>query len=601
MRRAGRAGGWVVAAPVVVALIGGWGGSASGADRVVGGNAIQVQSAPWAVFVQNQAASENDDCSGSIVDALHVVTAAHCVFDSAGALASPSQLSVTAGVSNVADPLPTDLEQQRSVGSFTVHPGYAYSTTPGPDDVAVLALASPLDLSGPAVRAVALPDPGGPFPAGAGGVEAGFGEEAPGVDPSGQLNSLTGTVDAQGSCGLGVGIADDAVRFCALSTNGSTCEGDSGSGLVTTGSTPTLVGVLSAGSPGCGVGSHSVYDDVSAPEILSFIQGNQQPPTAPRAGSATFVKIAWLPPLVVGTRLTCSTGAWSDQPTSYAYAFVDTGDDQVLQEGASPTFEPGPADVHDTIACTAFATNAGGTAAVTTMPTAAVGVRPASTPSPSVPVSPSLRGGVSAAASAGSAGARQSSAEAIEATADAIPTPPIRSGAWVAVPEWDAYLRQALLGNQNPAGPGYRDTYVRCWSSASWARGAAAATPGRVSFADATAVLGFYVPGSSWINLPLATCAAAARAARGALDPASVVALGSVLHEAFNRQGRGEEADATCLGAVGVWQAFDRHAGTSPADHAWALLLGWYAHHLGHAAAAGLAGCASRLHASWNA
>jgi trypsin len=592
----GRVGRGIVAAALLASPVVAVSGSASGAERIVGGSAIQVQSAPWAVFVKSSGATEQDECSGSIIDAQHVLTAAHCVFTSTGTLASPSQLSVVAGVSNFASPLSTDMEQDRSVSSFTVHPGYTWSSTPGPDDVAVLALATPLTLGGPAVQAVALPGSGASLPVGAAVGDAGFGEESPGVDSSGQLNWLTGTVDQQGACGSGEAIDDDATRFCAASPTGSLCEGDSGSGLVTTGSTPTLIGVLSAGVPGCAAGTHSEFTYVAAPEILSFIQGNQSPPIAPREVSTSYIKLTWLAPLAVGTKLTCATGDWTDQPTSYSYAFANTQQNQTLQQGAKATFVLTTSDVGDTVSCTAYATNAGGTAALTTMSTNAVAAASASTTTPAHASTPSSAS--SSSASSGSTTARAYNAETIEAKADAIPLPLVRSGKSVDVPQWNGYLRQALLGNQNPYGLRYRDTYVRCWSGSSWAA-AVAATAGATTFASSTAPLGFTVRGSSWIDVPAATCLNAAKAAKGELDATTVIALGSVLHETLERQGVSAAA-ATCLGAVGVWQAVNRHVGSAPATRALATLLGWYVSHLPLATARGLVGCASRVQTNWN-
>ena len=60
------------------------------------------------------------------------------------------------------------------------------------------------------------------------------------------------------------------------------CNGDSGSGLVTTTGTPTLIGVVSAGAPGCVARSHGIFTYTGAPEILQFVQGNGHSPHAPR-------------------------------------------------------------------------------------------------------------------------------------------------------------------------------------------------------------------------------------------------------------------------------------------------------------------------------
>jgi hypothetical protein len=592
LSRAGRLSALALGLSLVIA------GSASGSESIVGGNAIQVQSAPWTVFVRNTGSTEYDDCSGSILDPQHVLTAAHCVFDGSGTLATPAQLSVRAGISNFSAPLSTDAEQDRTVSSFTVHPGYTYSTTPGPDDVAVIALGTPLDLTGPAVRAVALPSPGAALPSGAAVGLAGFGQEASGAPANGQLNWLTGAIDGQGTCGANYGVADDAVRFCASSPTSSACEGDSGGGLVTTGSTPTLVGVLSAGTGDCGPGSQTVYTDVAAPEILMFVQGDQQPPTAPRETSSTFVNITWDAPLEVGTSLKCSTGDWSGQPTSYAYAFVDGSTGAVLQHGPSPLFLAPKADIGDTVECTAQSINAGGTAAITTTASPPIGAAAAVTTTPASTASPTAQS-TTPSSSTTSTTASEWNAETIAKKANAIPIPSLGARVGVQVPQWDGYLRLALLGNQNPYGPRYQDTYVDCSSASSWPHATGTAPSSNV-FVSTTGALGFYRSGSPWIDVPIQTCVNAAKAARGALDPTTVIALGSVLHETFNRQGIRSQATATCLGAIGVWQAVDRRVGPAPANHAFSLLLQWYGSHVRGGAAAELHTCASRLHVNWN-
>lgn len=570
-------------------------GSAAGLTRVVGGNAIQIQAAPWTVFIQNTGSVEYDLCSGAIIDPLHILTAAHCVFDSQGTLAQPGQLTVKAGISNWSAPLGSDAEQDRGVSSFTVHPGYSYSTTPGPDDVAVIALSSPLDLSGAAAKAVALPTSAAPYPVGQTVTLAGFGEETSGTAPSGQLNALTATVEPQGNCGGDSGVLDDATRFCAASASSSSCEGDSGGGLVTSGSTPTLLGVLSAGAPDCPTGSASIYTDVSAPEILSFIQGDQTPPTAPREASAN-VELEWDRPLEVGSTLTCTTGSWASQATSFAYAFVDSANGQVLQRSARATFVTGSSDAGDRVSCTVLATNAGGTAAVSTTstPPIAAGSGVAATPTETTATA-GADGASGSSAPAGEVTAAEWNAETITAKAAAIPPATLGSGAWVAAPRWDGYLRLALLGDQNPNGPAYRDTYLRCWG-AGWAT---AASAGATRFASAAATLGFYQGGSSWVNVPLETCQQGAAAAKGALAPANVEALGTILHETLVRQGL-SDSQATCLGAVAVWHAVDTRTGASAANGALDALLGWYHRELAPASVQQLSGCAARLDQNWN-
>ena len=63
------------------------------AKAVVGGTTVQVQSAPWAVFIRQVSAFGVGLCGGSIVDSLHVLTAAHCVRGANGAgYAAPSSV-----------------------------------------------------------------------------------------------------------------------------------------------------------------------------------------------------------------------------------------------------------------------------------------------------------------------------------------------------------------------------------------------------------------------------------------------------------------------------------------------------------------------------
>jgi secreted trypsin-like serine protease len=343
-------------------------GRALPAVRVVGGSTIEIQSAPWTVFIVDGAGSTQYVCTGSVIDASHILTAAHCLYDPAGTLTQASSVSVKAGVSNFWTPISTDAEQDRSVSSFRVHPGYVSSETVVPDDVAVLTLVGPLDLSGPAVKAVALQSSTAPFPAGAAVMIAGFGQQDPSADPSGELKSMTGTAEPQGECGQGKGAAFtewNAIFLCATAPSSSTCHGDSGAGMVTVGATPVLVAVVGYGVQACTPGSQNIYAYVGAAEVSQFIQGNDNPPTAPRPLVVNSWRLTWKPPLAVGNTITCSAGRWPG-PVRVVYTFLNETNGHVLQTGPRATYVLPRKVVGTAIVCDAAVTNSGGTTLVTT-------------------------------------------------------------------------------------------------------------------------------------------------------------------------------------------------------------------------------------------
>jgi hypothetical protein len=356
----------VASLAALVALAGAAGGQSR--SRVVGGTSILVQSAPWAAYMRVANGSQSTYCSATIIDSEHVVTAAHCVYLVDGTRADPSAILVRAGISSSFRPLRGDAEQDRNVDSVRVHPGYTGPSSGSTDDVAVLALSSPLDLSGLFVQAVALPSGVAAYPGDTDVGFAGFGRETPSSPATGSLNWLVEHVDPQGTCGdfSAPMIQDsDAVSFCGSASWGSVCSGDSGAGLVTSGPTPTLVGIVSAGqvtadNVHCAAGTRTIFTAVWPPEVLRFLQGNDTPPTAPRRTSSTYVRLFWDRPLAAGGALVCFSDRWDGSP-AITYSLVDsTG--RVLKQSSSGVFKLGTKNVGGVLSCRASATNAGGTA-----------------------------------------------------------------------------------------------------------------------------------------------------------------------------------------------------------------------------------------------
>src|ERR1700733_6935228 len=79
-----------------------WGLAADAAARIeiTGGPAVvSTTEAPWSVLIEAHADGQSMQCSGSILDATHILTAAHCTFDEATQQRiSPREVTVTAGV-----------------------------------------------------------------------------------------------------------------------------------------------------------------------------------------------------------------------------------------------------------------------------------------------------------------------------------------------------------------------------------------------------------------------------------------------------------------------------------------------------------------------
>ena len=338
-----------VAAALVLVL-------APAASGIVGGNAVDVRNAPWSVLVLHRAGGGGSLCSGAIIDATHVLTAAHCVVEN-GAPVAASTLTVRAGVTNASTPGPSDSLQDRVVSTVRVHAGYVQGARTGGDDVAVLVLSTPLGLDGPTARAIALPSASTAIRFGDSVSLAGFGLKTINGTIDGTLNGMTGTLVDQGECLPPAYDTANGVLLCAFSGSSSPCSGDSGGALVLPGSTPVVIGVTRAAS--CSSNSVASYANVTAPEILQFVQGNDAPPMAPRPQTTTVLKHP-TPIMQVGQTVDCVPGGWSGTP-SLAYEFREGANGNVLQTGALPGYRLRDVDAGRTLLCRVLASNDGGT------------------------------------------------------------------------------------------------------------------------------------------------------------------------------------------------------------------------------------------------
>jgi secreted trypsin-like serine protease len=100
----------------------------------------------WVVSLRD---SNHHFCTGSILNEWYIVTAAHCLTDQ---LYSISKMTVCAGTFRLSDPC----HQSRTMSSIIFHPLYNSSTDE--NDIALVRLKTPFDLSDSSVTPICLPN-----------------------------------------------------------------------------------------------------------------------------------------------------------------------------------------------------------------------------------------------------------------------------------------------------------------------------------------------------------------------------------------------------------------------------------------------------------
>ncbi|CAF1257260.1 unnamed protein product [Rotaria sp. Silwood1] len=109
--------------------------------RIIGGEAAGLQTWGWAVLLS----IKDSLCGGSIIADSWILTAAHCVMG-----ATVSQITIYAG-SNAQ----RNGSQILSVATITIHPHYSPSTYV--NDIALLYLSTPLNITDRSVSTICLP------------------------------------------------------------------------------------------------------------------------------------------------------------------------------------------------------------------------------------------------------------------------------------------------------------------------------------------------------------------------------------------------------------------------------------------------------------
>lgn len=237
--------------------------SGAGQSPIVGGRDADVKQLPWQISLQDEASGHF--CGGSIVGDRWVLTAQHCTESG-----SAENFRVVAGISKLSQ---SATGQTRKVKKVFAAPGY---TDPSAgDDVALLELDQPLDLTGDTARAIAIVSAeqaaGGATDPETMATVSGWGVTDPDeFDLPDQLQvvdvPIVSNADADAAY-KDVDITEDQLAAGYMGVGGKdSCQGDSGGPLVVAaaGDDKLLAGVVSWGE-GCAKPDHpGMYARVSS-------------------------------------------------------------------------------------------------------------------------------------------------------------------------------------------------------------------------------------------------------------------------------------------------------------------------------------------------
>jgi secreted trypsin-like serine protease len=129
--------------------------SASPAAAIVGGTTTDIGQFPYQVYLLVSDGGSTYFCGGSIRDALHVITARHCVFNlpaTPGQPVAATKVTVVAGATSWRTPTGADVRRVAQVSYLPVPVGEPADA----GDAALLTLAQPLSMTAAREQAIAF-------------------------------------------------------------------------------------------------------------------------------------------------------------------------------------------------------------------------------------------------------------------------------------------------------------------------------------------------------------------------------------------------------------------------------------------------------------
>lgn len=332
---------------------------AQATPRIVGGTTLNSNaSAPYTVAIQTQFGDVAfGGCSGTVLDALHVLTAAHC-FVRDGVVAPAANIRVGAGYHEIVSETGRAAVTVVDVATVRIHPRYEPAAFT--DDVAVVTLAAPLDLSTGRIAALPMVPVGTTLPSGTRVRVTGFGVSSALANDFGTLRSVNTRSQFPSLCGVDA----PAVMHCTYRAAHAACEGDSGGTAAIDGG-KQLVGVTNTAVKDCAAGLN-LFANVAAPEIRTFIDAAvgeitltaDQVPIAPRGGRTVRISGTVRP----GRTVTCRRGTWSGSKNRYRYSFLRFKGNRAQSTalGKKRTYRVRAADRGWRLSCAVEVSNAGG-------------------------------------------------------------------------------------------------------------------------------------------------------------------------------------------------------------------------------------------------